>query len=307
MDSALRNANPIALGETSPDEGMAPPCQVMAPKTQTVPVVFASPHSGRNYPRDFQAASRLDPLNLRRSEDAFVDRIFASAPDRGAPLLRALFPRAYVDPNREPLELDPSMFDDPLPHGANGVSPRVAAGLGTIARVVTSGEEIYGSKLALEDAMARIGELYHPYHRTLSGLIEATREKFGGCLLIDCHSMPSVGGPMDSDTGSERADMVLGDCHQRSCAPEITRLAEQTLTSQGFVVNRNTPYAGGYTTLHYGAPAKGVHALQIEINRALYMDEDRIIPGPGFDGLKGKIDSLVEAITGIDPKILAQP
>ncbi len=281
------------------------PCDVHAPRRQTSALVFSSPHSGSYYPDDFKAASRLDATSLRGSEDAFMDEIFAHATAYGAPLLRALFPRAYVDPNREPMELDPAMFEDRLPDEANTKSPLIAAGLGTIARVVTNGEEIYRRKLRFADARLRIATCYDPYHKALSGLIDETRKKFGGCLLIDCHSMPSIGGPMDSDTGLRRVDIVLGDRYASSCAPEITDLAEQSLSAQGFVVSRNDPYAGGYTTGHYGVPEKGVHALQIEINRALYMDENSVTKGPGFAALTERIDHLIETLSGIDPKIIA--
>ncbi len=166
---------------------------VLAPAHQTVPLVFASPHSGADYPPEFLAASRLDGLAIRRSEDSIVDELFAAAPTHGAPLLRALFPRAFIDPNREPFELDPTMFEDALPDYANTQSSRVAAGLGTVARVVSSGKEIYLHKLRFADAARRIDAHYRPYHRALRELLDATRQSFGCYVLIDCHSMPSVG------------------------------------------------------------------------------------------------------------------
>ena len=207
---------------------------VVQPPEQSVPLVFASPHSGQDYPTQFVAASRLRPLLLRRSEDAFVDCIFAAAPSRGAPLLRAHFPRVYIDPNREPFELDPAMFDTPLPDYVNASSPRVAAGLGTIARVVANGEEVYRGKLSFEEARQRIDAHYFPYHRALQNLLQSTRERFGCYLLVDCHSMPSVGGPMDADPGLKRLDIVLGDCYGTACAPAVTRLAERTLRAARF-------------------------------------------------------------------------
>jgi N-formylglutamate amidohydrolase len=245
-------------------------------------------------------ASRLDPLTLRRSEDAFMDEMFLAAPALGAPLIRANFPRAYVDPNREPYELDPAMFEDALPDYVNATSPRVAAGLGTVARVVTSGEEIYARKLRFDDAKNRIATLYEPYHRQLSALIERTRRRFGLCVLVDCHSMPSVGGPMDSDPGSRRVDAVLGDAHGSACAPDITETAERALKNLGFAVTRNNPYAGGFTTRHYGRPADGVHALQIEINRALYMDERKVERLPGLMPLAERMAAFIEALAGIE-------
>lgn len=283
------------------------PCSVAAPARQTAPLVFASPHSGRDYPPDFIAASRLDALTLRRSEDAFMEEVFAAAPELGAPLLRAHFPRAYVDPNRERLELDPRMFEGRLPAGANTASPWVAAGLGTIARVISSGDEIYAARLSFAEARDRIEASYDVYHRTLRDLVEATRRRFGGCLLIDCHSMPSVGGPTDRDPGLKRVDVVLGDGHGTTCAGAVTNLAQATLEELGYVVRRNTPYAGGFTTRHYGRPAEGVHVLQIEVNRILYMDETTITRGPGLPGLAAKARRLIEVLAGIDARLLAAP
>ena len=287
------------------EEVSAAPWEIVERGVQTVPVVFASPHSGRDYPAEFLAASRLDSLTVRRSEDAFVDEIFAAVPDAGAPLLRAHFPRAFVDPNREAYELDPAMFEDALPSYVNTNSPRVAAGLGTIARVVTSGEEIYGAKLRFADAKRRIETYYVSYHKALRGLVDATRERFGVCLLVDCHSMPSVGGPMDNDRGRRRVDFVLGDCHGTACAPLVTDMARQALSEMGYVVTQNAPYAGGFTTRHYGRPYDGVHALQIEINRNLYMDEERITRGPGLEELAARMGRLVEILVAVDGAALA--
>src|SRR5436305_6313162 len=178
------------------------------PAARRLPLVVASPHSGTEYPADFVAASRLDPLALRQSEDSFVDELFAAAPRLGAPLLAARFPRAYLDVNREAYELDPAMFSDALPSFVNARSPRVRIGLGTIARIVASGEEIYAEKLRFADAEQRIERLYHPYHDILRRLVEETERMFGGYLLVDCHSMPSISG-----CGEDGADIVLGDCH----------------------------------------------------------------------------------------------
>ena len=287
------------------EEVSAAPWEVVERGVQTVPVVFASPHSGRDYPSKFLADSRLDSRTVRRSEDAFVDEIFAAGPDAGAPLLRAHFPRAFVDPNREAYELDPAMFEDALPSYVNTNSPRVAAGLGTIARVVTSGEEIYGAKLRFADAKRRIETYYVTYHKALRGLVDATRERFGVCLLVDCHSMPSVGGPMDNDRGRRRVDFVLGDCHGTACAPLVPDMARQALSEMGYVVTQNAPYAGGVTTRHYGRPYDGVHALQIEINRNLYMDEERITRGPGLEELAARMGRLVEILVAVDGAALA--
>lgn len=282
-----------------------PPFEVLAPPNQALPLVVASPHSGTHYPPEFLASSRLDAVALRRSEDSFIDEIFGEAPSLGAPLLRALFPRAYVDPNREPYELDPAMFADALPGFANTRSPRVAAGLGTIARVVATGRDIYRDKLRLADALERIQALYQPYHGALRRLIAETREAFGCCILIDAHSMPSVGGPMDSDAGRQRVDVILGDVHGASCAPVVTETAERTLRALGYAVTRNNPYSGGFTTQNYGRPRRGIHALQIEINRALYMDEETITRKSSIAGLTRDMTRVLMALGGVDRRALA--
>ena len=172
--------------------------EILAPPVQTLPLVLASPHSGTSYPPDFLASSRLDAFSLRKSEDSFVDEIFMAAPRLGAPLIRALFPRAFLDANREAFELDPDMFADALPAYVNTRSPRVAAGLGTIAKVVANGEEIYRGKLRFAEALGRVNRFYHPYHAALKRLIDQTRQRFGYCLLLDCHSMPSSGNPPEA-------------------------------------------------------------------------------------------------------------
>ena len=254
--------------------------EIVAPAEQTAALVFSSPHSGRDYPEEFLAASRLDPLAIRRSEDAFVDELFGEVAHCGAPLLKALFPRAYIDPNREPYELDPAMFAERLPDWVNTRSPRVAAGLGTIARLVASGAEIYRERLAFAEVAERVEGLWRPYHAALEDLIAQTRRQFGYCVLIDCHSMPSVAGPMEDDAGSRRrVDIILGDGHGTSCSRTLSDLVADTLAGLGYSVTRNAPYSGGFITRHYGRPRRGVHALQIEINRALYMDESRLERG----------------------------
>jgi N-formylglutamate amidohydrolase len=260
------------------------------PLARALPLVLASPHSGADYPDGFLAASRLDPLTLRRSEDSFVDDLFAAAPDLGAPLLAARFPRAYLDVNREAWELDPTMFSDTLPSYVNARSPRVRMGLGTIARVVASGEEIYARKLSFAEAKRRVDALYYPYHRTLRRLLEETGSAFGGYLLIDCHSMPSAANVVGGEPG---ADIVLGDCHGTSCAPRIVEAARSFFAERGFAIAINAPYAGGFTTGHYGTPRRGRHALQIEINRALYMDERKFKKRPGFVRLTSEMTALV--------------
>jgi len=269
----------------------ATPVIISRPAEQTVPVVFASPHSGRDYPAAFLAASCLDALALRRSEDSFVDELFAAAPAYGAPLLAATFPRAFCDVNREPWELDPAMFDGDLPAWVNTGSSRVAAGLGTLARVVASGEAIYRGKLPFAEAERRVRDCWQPFHAALAAAIEETRTRFGYCLLIDCHSMPSHA----AHGRNAKADFVLGDAHGTACTPRATRLAERLLTDQGYTVRRNEPYAGGYITRTYGRPRERVHALQIEIARELYMDEVRIERLPGFAVVQACVTGFVAA------------
>jgi N-formylglutamate amidohydrolase len=257
------------------------------------------------YPPDLLAASRLDPLSLRRSEDSFVDEIFGAAPQLGAPLLRAHFARAYLDANREPFELDPTMFEDELPDYVNVSSSRVRVGLGTIARIVASGEDIYAKKLRFADAERRIEQLYRPYHRALRQLVEATRERFGFYLLLDCHSMPSAAGPRER--GRLRVDFVLGDCHGAACHPLVIETAQRVLLAKGYTVSRNAPYAGGYTTCHYGRPREGRHALQIEINRGLYMDEHSIDRKPFISQLTDDMSGLIAALGALDGEALGRP
>lgn len=295
------------LPEASPeaeqgDVHQPAPVEVFQPARQTVPLVFASPHSGDAYPPGFVAASRLDPQTLRRSEDAYVHDLFAAAPSMGAPLLRATFPRAYLDPNREAYELDPAMFDGPLPRYANTRSPRVIAGLGTIPRMVANGHDIYHHKLSVAEAEDRIDHCYWPYHETLRTLIEATVARFGCCLLIDCHSMPSGSG-----IGMAAPDFVLGDNHGVSCSRTVPAAVQDALESLGYAVARNTPYAGGYTTRHYGRPSQGVHTLQIEINRHLYMNERTYARLPGFDTLRTHMTQVIAALSALPAERLRAP
>ena len=277
------------------------PHEIIQPQRQTLPLVFASPHSGSEYPADFLASSRLDAMSLRRSEDSFVHEIFGCAPELGAPLLHALFPRAFVDPNREPYELDPAVFRDRLPPYANTSSPRVAAGLGTIARVVANGANIYRKKLTLEEGLERIRSYYWPYHEALRSLVESTKERFGYCILVDCHSMPSSCRP---SRGAHSAAFVLGDCHGTTCAPIITQTVEQVLNAKDYLVVRNTPYAGGFVTRHYGRPQARVHCLQIEINRHIYMDESRIERRPALKAIARDMRDVVQALGQLDPALL---
>lgn len=271
--------------------------EISTPAQRHLPMVFASPHSGRLYPPEFLALSPLEPQVLRRSEDSFVDELWADAVTQGAPLLKALFPRAYLDVNREAYELDPAMFEDALPSFVNSDTPRVIAGLGTIARLVASGSEIYRRKLTFAEAERRISELYMPYHAALRRLVDETERQFGYCILIDCHSMPSSG--TEATHGHGRVDFVLGDCFGQACAPQITRTADAMLSHLGYRCLRNTPYAGGHTTRHYGKPELGIHALQIEINRRLYMDEATHVKNEGFATLQADLGRVVAALAAL--------
>jgi N-formylglutamate deformylase len=274
---------------------------VSHPPAHITPLVFASGHSGQDYGADFIAAARLDRLTLRQSEDSFVDQIFAAAPAHGAPLLAARFPRAYCDVNREPWELDPAMFEGKLPDWVNTTSPRVGAGLGTIARIAANGEAIYGMRLPFAEAEYRVRRCWQPYHDALAALLQGTRAQFGACLLIDCHSMPSHA------CGNRRPmpDIVLGDAHGTACAPEVTRYVEHSLAASGYRIRRNDPYAGGYVTRHYGRPARNIHVLQLEIARHLYMDEARVERSPGFDALAADITALIASLATAAPDLVA--
>ena len=279
---------------------LAPPFSVARPGELKVPLIFNSPHSGRIYPKAFLAASRLDPHTLRRSEDAFVEELFAFVTDLGAPLLHAHFPRAYLDVNREPYELDPALFRDGLPHYANTQSVRVVGGLGTIARIVSESDEIYREPLAVKAALERINWLYTPYHDTLAALLLETQREFGLAVLIDCHSMPS--SPV-AEVGAGRPDFVLGDRFGTSCSGELTRLAADQIATLGYAVTLNKPYAGGYITEHYGRPHKAQHVLQIEINRSLYMDETSFEKSAGFNRLRADLETMIRGLVPGVPRL----
>jgi N-formylglutamate deformylase len=273
-----------------------PPFEVLEPAQWRGPVIFNSPHSGCVYPHAFLAASRLDIATLRRSEDCFVDELALGVVARGYPLMRAHFPRCYVDVNREPYELDPRMFEGRLPSFANTRSMRVAGGLGTVARVVGDAQEIYGGRLPVGDAIRRIENLYKPYHRALRRLFTRVHRDFGAAVLIDCHSMPSAPGTKDE---RPRSDVVLGDRYGTSCVAAVAEMAEQILRGQGYSVSRNKPYAGGFITEHYGNPVVGLHAVQLELNRALYMDERRFERASSFAKLAADLEALAESLAAI--------
>jgi N-formylglutamate amidohydrolase len=273
-----------------------PPFEILEPIESHSPVVFNSPHSGRVYPPPFLAAARLDLATLRRSEDSFVDELLAGVVRRGHPLMRAHFPRCYVDVNREPYELDPRMFDGRLPSFANTRSMRVAGGLGTVARVVGEAQEIYHERIPVSEALRRIEGLYKPYHRALRRLMSRIHRDFGAAVLVDCHSMPSAVGAKDD---RPRADIVIGDRYGTSCVGAVADTMEEALRDLGYSVNRNKPYAGGFITEHYGNPASGLHSVQLEVNRALYMDERRFERGASFVQLAADLVTMADRLAAV--------
>ena len=270
-----------------------PPFVLIEPFRRTTPLIFASPHSGRRYPRELVQTARVGLGSLRRSEDAFVDELFADAAAHGAPILCASVARAYVDLNRDPSELDPDMFTDSpfvFSHGAAMHSARVQAGLGAIPRIAGDGQEIYWRKLPGAEAERRIALVHRPYHAMLAALVAEAMTQFGCAVLIDCHSMPS------SARGPQQPDIVLGDRFGASCHPSITALAEAALRKMGYRVSRNAPFAGGHTTQAYGRPFKKVHALQVELNRSLYLDERTMERGAGFRRVRTDMARLAGAL-----------
>ncbi len=275
------------------------------PDRQLLPLVVASPHSGSLYPSEFLAQAAVPLTALRRAEDAFVDELFSGAPERGIPLLAARFPRSYVDANREPYELDPSMFEGPLPRGLNHRTTRVAAGLGMIPRVAASGEAIYRGRVSSREIERRLEACWRPYHLALSTLIERTYAQFGGVLLLDAHSMPSSASGLG--LREHGVDVVLGDNHGEACASGLVDGVEHWLAAQGLRVRRNQPYAGGFTTQRYGRPGVGRHTLQIEINRALYMDEARHTQLPTFGATRRLMTGLLEEIGALATMQLTRP
>jgi len=279
-----------------PDFSTSAPFEVARPERPTVPFVFNSPHSGSTYPQRFLDMARLDPHAIRRSEDCFVDDLFAGVKTLGAPLLKANCPRAYLDVNREPWELDPRRFTAALPPFANTRSARVAGGLGTVPRLVGEGLDIYAEKLPLEEAVGRIERIYKPYHDQLRALIGATHKVFGIAVLVDCHSMPASIRLAESRI---RPDFIIGDRYGMSCMSDLAETAIAHLATCGYTVAHNKPYAGGFITEHYGRPARGIHAIQIEINRSLYMDEESLLPHDGYDQLRRDLGDLAAALIAL--------
>lgn len=271
---------------TIQDFAAIPPFYSREPAEQRVPFVFNSPHSGRCYPERFLALTKLDRSTIRRSEDCYVDELFGGAVTLGAPMLAANFPRAYLDVNREPWELDPRMFIEPVPAQANTRSARVAGGLGTVPRIVGEGQDIYRAKLPLAEAVSRIEAVYKPYHEKLRHLVTRTHARFGMAVLVDCHSMPAS---VRVGENGVRPDFIIGDRFGASASTALSEHAIGLLTAMGYTVAHNKPYAGGFITEHYGRPARRLHALQIEVNRGLYMNERTYRKSGGFDAVAGDL------------------
>lgn len=298
-----RKADGGSFMSAAPDFTATPAFAVAGPAEQRVPFVFNSPHSGRFYPPRFLAMSRLDAAAIRRSEDCYVDELFGGAVALGAPMLAANFPRAYLDVNREPWEFDPRMFAEPLPPYANTRSARVAGGLGTVPRLVGEGQEIYPGKLPLAEAVMRVETVYKPYHEELRRLLSRTHAAFGVAVLIDCHSMPAS---VRAGDAAIRPDFIVGDRFGTACAPALTEAAIAILIGMGYNVAHNKPYAGGFITEHYGRPAQGLHALQIEVNRGLYLNERTYEPTVGFAPLAADMTRFCAEMMAV-PDCLIEP
>lgn len=277
----------------TPPQPPSRPYSLHLPEALTSGAIFASPHSGRDYPADFLRRSVLDPLRLRSSEDAFVDRLLEPVPTQGATLLLARYPRAFVDLNRGADDLDPALIEGVMrPSG----SARVAAGLGVIPRVVSGGRAIYSGKLTRGEAEARLAQVWQPYHACLQRLLRERRERFGRALLFDLHSMPSEALDGQVPRGT---DVVLGDRYGSSASAELVSATEAIFRGAGLRVSRNVPFAGAYVAQRYGRPSDGCHVLQIEINRALYMDEARVLPRGDFAVFAGLMQRITAQLTGL--------
>lgn len=259
-------------------------------------VVFASPHSGRDYARSFLRGTHLDEHVIRSSEDAFVDRLFDCAPQFGAPFLCAAAPRAYVDLNRAADELDPALIEGVRRAGHN---PRVASGLGVVPRVVANGRAIYHGKLPRAEADRRIETVWRPYHDKLQALLREAHARFGEAVLVDCHSMPHEALDSSTGRGRPRPEIVLGDRFGASAAPEFVDRIEAAFVAAGLVVVRNAPFAGAYITQAYGRPSRRQHAIQIEIDRSVYMNEAAIRPNDNFETFRRMLRGVVADITAI--------
>ncbi|MEL6794117.1 MAG: N-formylglutamate amidohydrolase [Pseudomonadota bacterium] len=271
--------------------------------TLTSAAVFSSPHSGRDYPEAWMRASMLDQLSLRASEDAYVDWLFSTAPECGAPLIAATAPRAYIDLNRGPEELDPAIVTGVR---ATGLNPRVAAGLGVIPRIVAEGKQIQSGKISLEEARARIASRHTPYHEKLEGLLTRAHETFGVAVLFDCHSMPSDALRAAPRVKGGRAEIVLGDRFGTAARRDIMLAAQSAFEAAGFAVALNTPFAGGHITQRYGRPSQNWHAVQIEIDRSLYLDQKTLEPGPGYEAFVTALQMVIPSLASLGyPEALA--
>ena len=266
------------------------------PERRTTSVVFASPHSGRDYPWTFLRRTALNEHSVRSSEDAFVDQLFDCAPRAGAPFIRAGAPRAYVDLNRSADELDPALIEGVSRQGHN---PRVASGLGVIPRVVANGQAIYSGKLSMVEARHRIETYWQPYHTALQGQLDQAHLMFGEAILVDCHSMPHEAMDAVARRGVRRPEIVLGDRFGAAADGVVVDRIEEVFTRAGLVVTRNTPFAGAYITQAYGRPTRGRHAVQIEIDRALYMNERLIRPNGNFEAFRRLMRDVVREIADI--------
>ncbi|MFN3845444.1 MAG: N-formylglutamate amidohydrolase [Paracoccaceae bacterium] len=266
------------------------------PMHRTTPVVFSSPHSGRVYPPAFLAETVLDDQSIRSSEDAFVDELFKSATHHGAPLIAACAPRAFIDLNRAADELDAAVVEGVMrsPH-----NPRVASGLGVVPRVVAGGRAIYRGKMPLAEAESRIRRHWHPYHAALRQLTDESHAQFGQAVLIDCHSMPHEAIESHARPGFSRPEVVLGDRFGAAAARDVMDHVEAAFRDAGLRVSRNAPFAGAYIAQTYGRPSRGYHVVQVEIDRALYMDEARIVPSPDFDAFRKLISGVIAEIACI--------
>ena len=282
-----------ATSDADGTEADSPAFHLAAADPPPTPLVFASPHSGQLYPAEMLAAVAVEPRTLRRSEDALVDTMITPTAAAGAAVITARYGRAWMDLNRAPWELDPAMFSDDLPDFARGRSARVAAGLGAIARLAAEGREIYARKLTFAEARARVEGTHRPYHDALDRLLARARATHGMAVLIDWHSMPEAAARTAvTARHGKGCDIVLGDRFGASCTRKLTDLVERELEGMGYHVARNAPYAGGYTTEHYGRPASRTHALQIEISRALYLNENTLEPTEGLATLTADIGKL---------------
>ena len=284
-----------------------PAFEVLQPAAQTAAAVFNSPHSGCVYPADLAGMTRLGAMTIRKSEDCYIDELFSSVTSLGCPLLAARFPRIFLDVNREPYELDPAMFDGPLPSFINAGSLRVAGGLGTIPRIVSENEPIYARRLSWNDARDRVERIYRPYHQTLTTLLQDTARQFGQALLVDCHSMPSSAARLSSPRGTSGADIIIGDRYGAACAPDVPAMLDGILQQFGLKVIHNKPYAGGYITQTYGRPQAGIHAVQIEINRGLYMSERTFRKSLNFGTLQRTLHEAFNLLLANLPELLRPP